>query len=142
MVFNLSILVDCSCRFFHFLTLGGTNYFGPGSKLSTTGRRLNEFNAKAASDLASSQQSGMTKEGFMVKGKIGGDVDMKPTSDAYVKLVNVPKKQEEEKKEAEEAEKKAQEEKANKEKEAKEQKDKAKKESEQKKASGEKTPGA
>jgi len=124
------------------LTLGGTNYFGPGSKLATTGRRLNEINQQAANNLASSQQSGEGKEGHIVKGKMGGDVDMSMTSDAYIKLTNVAKKEEEEEKQKEEAEKKEKEEKANKEKEAKAKKEESKKAEEKQKSSGEKTPGA
>ena len=56
------------------------------------------MNSKAAATL--DQQHGETKEGHVMKGKIGGDVDMSMTQDAYVKLTNVEKKAEEERKQS------------------------------------------
>lgn len=56
------------------------------------------MNSKAASRL--DQEHGETKEGHVMKGKMGGDVDMSMTQDAYVKLTNVEKKAEEERKQS------------------------------------------
>jgi len=101
--FWLTLAVGCSI----IATLGGTNYFGPGSTtIASTGHKLKELNEKEQKEIDKSEKN-KGIGGRQRIGKVEGSIEAVEGDDSWVEIKNIPKIKEREEKERKKKEEEA-----------------------------------